>query len=50
METPAEETQVAPTHLDVHERFSTLQVITCGALGSVAIVAGIVLGLLLQNN
>ena len=50
METPADETNVAPTHLDVHERFTALQVTLCAALGTVAIVAGIVLGLILQND
>jgi hypothetical protein len=50
METPAEETNVAPTHLNVHERFTMLQVTLCAALGTIAIVAGIVLGIVLQNN
>lgn len=48
-ETP-HDPNVAPTHLDVHDRFQAWQVAVCVALGGTAIVAGIVLGLILQNN
>ena len=44
------DTNVAPTHLDVKERFTSLQVAICAALGTIAIVAGIVLGIVLQND
>jgi hypothetical protein len=41
---------VAPMHHDIQERFASWQVAVCIALGSIAIVAGIVLGLVLQND
>lgn len=41
---------VAPTHLEVHERFQAWQVAVCVALGGTAIIAGIVLGIVLQND
>lgn len=40
----------APTHLDVRERFASWQVAVCAGLGSIALVAGIVLGIVLQND
>lgn len=40
----------APMHHDIQERFAAWQVAVCVALGSIAIVAGIVLGLVLQND
>jgi hypothetical protein len=41
---------VAPMHHDIQERFASWQVALCVALGSIAIVAGIVLGIVLQND
>lgn len=41
---------VAPTHHDIKERFAAWQVAVCVAMGATAIVAGIVLGLVLQND
>jgi hypothetical protein len=37
-------------HHDIQERFASWQVALCVALGSIAIVAGIVLGIVLQND
>ncbi len=44
------EAGAAPTHLDVRERFSFAQMAFAWALGAIAIVAGIVLGLTVVNN
>jgi hypothetical protein len=44
------DSNVAPMHHDIQERFASWQVAVCVALGSIAIVAGIVLGLVLQND
>lgn len=41
---------VAPMHTDVKEQFTSFQVAVCTALGAIAIVAGIVLGIVLQND
>jgi hypothetical protein len=40
----------APMHHDIKEHFAAWQVAVCVALGSIAIIAGIVLGLVLQND
>jgi hypothetical protein len=40
----------APTHLDVRDRFSSLQVTVAAVAGVVATIVGIVLGLTLVNN
>jgi len=41
---------VAPTHQEIHERFTGAQVAFCAILGVVAIVAGIVTGLTVTNT
>jgi hypothetical protein len=48
--TTAQDPDAAPMHLDVRERFTALQVTICAAAGAVAIIAGIVLGLVVANN
>ena len=46
----APEQEVAPTHADVREHFSDLLVAICVGLGGVAIVLGIVLGIIITND
>jgi hypothetical protein len=46
----APEREVAPTHQDVRSTFSDLQIAICVSLGSVAIAAGIVLGIVIAND
>jgi hypothetical protein len=45
-----EDPNTAPMHHDIEERFSRLQIAFAVALGLVAIVAGVVSGLLLANG
>ncbi len=40
----------APMHHEIVERFTRAQVAFCAALGGIAIVAGIVLGIVLSND
>jgi len=41
---------VAPMHHDIRTRFAAAQIAIVGGLGVVAIIAGIVFGLLLAND
>lgn len=40
----------SPTHHEIETRFSALQMALCGLLGSAALIAGVVLGLVLAND
>jgi len=40
----------APMHLEVVDTFTRAQVAFCAALGGVAIIAGIILGIVLSND
>jgi hypothetical protein len=46
----APDPNAAPMHHDIVERFTSLQITIAVALGGIAIVAGIVLGLTVVNN
>jgi len=46
----AQNQEVAPTHQDVRNNFTELQIAICVGLGSIAIAAGIVLGIVLAND
>lgn len=46
----ADDPNVAPMHLEVKERFTSLQVAIAVAFGGIAIVLGTVLGLVLAND
>lgn len=41
---------VAPTHAEIEERFTPVQVAFCAVLAAVAIVGGIVAGLTITNT
>jgi len=45
-----EDPNAAPMHPDIKERFTRAQVAFCAALGAVAIVGGLVFGVLVVNN
>ncbi len=40
----------APMHHEIVERFTRAQIAFCAALGGIAIIAGIVLGIVLSND
>lgn len=46
----AEDPNAAPMHHEIYERFTTIQIAIAVALGGIAIIAGIVLGLVLAND
>jgi len=49
-DTHAEDPNVAPTHYEVRERFSSLAYGLAVALGGTAVVLGILLGIFLAND
>ncbi len=46
----SEDPNAAPMHHDIKERFSQAQIALAVALGGIAIVAGVLFGLLLAND
>ncbi|MGI8424645.1 MAG: hypothetical protein ACR2NO_11155 [Chloroflexota bacterium] len=48
--THSEDPNAAPMHHDIKERFETVQVVIAGSLGMLALIAGIVAGLLFVND
>lgn len=46
----ADDPNAAPMHHEIHERFSSWQVAFCVVLGAIAIVGGLVAGLLVVND
>ncbi|MBI5946528.1 MAG: hypothetical protein HY875_00125 [Chloroflexi bacterium] len=46
----AQDPNAAPMHHEIKERFTNAQAAVSGILGAVAIIAGIVLGIVLAND